>query len=168
MRLVDTRVEGRARCTIILRRVNQIAICRLVSSFPLSRPDRRSTSVLESSTTSSDHAQVTPLHFDPTANLFELVDSSSPEAAKHFLLFPPDLQLGGSGQRNTSDLEFNLHDQDQVSGNEDLKDKALVCVLKKGEMLYVPNRWWHRVENVMLDGKKGGWNAGLGFWHMKR
>lgn len=167
MRVVDTRAEGTTRCTILLRRVNQIAICQLVSSFSFPRSDRRSMSHLRS-TYYPDHAQVTPLHCDPTANLFELVDSSSPEAAKHFLLFPPDLQLGGSGQRNTSDLEFNLHDQDQVSGNEDLKDKALVCVLKKGEILYVPNRWWHRVENVRLDGGKGGWNAGLGFWHMKR
>lgn len=46
---------------------------------------------------------------------------------------------------------------------------AMSCVLREGDTLFVPRKWWHRVENVRLqDTVTPGWTAGVGWWFLPR
>ncbi|OCH86640.1 Clavaminate synthase-like protein [Obba rivulosa] len=67
---------------------------------------------------------------------------------------------------------------------EVLPVRAWSCVLHEGETLYIPRRWWHRVENVALPehggaqsraaewwahgARRAGWTAGVGWWFLPR
>ncbi|OJT08247.1 Lysine-specific demethylase 8 [Trametes pubescens] len=136
---------------------------------------------------------ITPLHYDPYYNLYNVYASSDPNVhAKHFVLLPPDLseslsRADGSVLRNTSPVD--LHLRGDSSGNafdvlidpstaplrtrEALSESggALSCVLREGDTLFVPRKWWHRVENVRLqdtDAANPGWTAGVGWWFLPR
>jgi hypothetical protein len=119
----------------------------------------------------SDLAQatgcVTPLHFDPTANWFALIDGSS-GSRKHFLLLPQAAQHTLSDlrqSRNTFLLDAQPNERGDVQLDDahpapvqDLLQKdALQCLLEPGDSLYIPPRYLHRVENLGT-----GWNAGMG------
>ncbi|TCD69594.1 hypothetical protein EIP91_007016 [Steccherinum ochraceum] len=135
---------------------------------------------------------VTTLHHDPYMNCFQLAaTSNSAGHGKHFLLLPPTISdilkpkpssLTRQIQRNTSHLNFSLHhtpggapqvhvDQMEDADADLISSAALTCVLKEGETLFIPRRWWHRVENVALlpdeQGKTSdGWTAGVAWWFL--
>ena len=131
-------------------------------------------------------SQITPLHYDPYVNVFTLQDSSDAEAAKHFTIFPPTSQVSGilqraedSHLRNTSPVDLVLNrtsSDDEVeialsatspahSQSDLLAAHAYGATLCKGEMLLLPLRWWHRVQNI---GPSGSWTAGVGHWFRTR
>lgn len=132
-------------------------------------------------------SQATPLHYDPYINLFRLACGSPTTASKHFLILPPTMspslkRAGHEGHlRNTSPVEFELQgaqlDQGQVEGVRlspdspgqgavrDIAKEAYHVTLRPGELLLLPERWWHRVENV---GDRRGWTAGVGYWFLTR
>lgn len=128
------------------------------------------------------------MHHDPYINLFRLASTSGPHAAKHFLILPPSDSINravrpaaGQGQSNTSPLDFRLlgvegTPNDKVTVQmtetspgqgalEEIKDAAFGASLKAGEMLLLPHRWWHRVENI---GAPDSWTAGVGYWFRMR
>lgn len=132
--------------------------------------------------------QVTPLHHDPYVNLFRLASTSGPEAAKHFFILPPTESINqavrpaaGQGQVNTSPLDFRLVGIEGIRNDtvkvqmtekspgqnaiEQIKSEAYGVSLKAGEMLLLPHRWWHRVENI---GAPTSWTAGVGYWFRKK
>ncbi|PCH37078.1 Clavaminate synthase-like protein [Wolfiporia cocos MD-104 SS10] len=142
---------------------------------------------------------VTPLHYDPYMNLYHLEASSNPlSCAKHFLLIPPSAAEfvkradDFSALRNTSSLDFSLCRRHSAHykcafdivasstvperSSEVLSSVALSCILREGETLFIPKRWWHRVENVSLldEASEGsarsiaGWTAGIGWWFLPR
>ncbi|KAI0646347.1 hypothetical protein C8Q79DRAFT_664261 [Trametes meyenii] len=139
---------------------------------------------------------VTPLHYDPYFNLYNVYASSDPSVhAKHFVLLPPTLSQyltradDGSVLRNTSPVEFHVLRTppgadpevaiDPVSAPERTRDAilesdaALSCVVREGDTLFIPRRWWHRVENITLPSGTGstggpGWTAGVGWWFLPR
>ncbi|KAI0764915.1 hypothetical protein C8Q74DRAFT_1205889 [Fomes fomentarius] len=153
-------------------------------------------------------AAVSPLHRDPYDNLYHLLASSEPAVhGKHFLLLPPSLSDSLTARddihlsRNTSRLDFRIRSNPCVgataaSGLEVLVNRAsaptqtfkavmhsscaLSCVLEEGDMLFLPRGWWHRVENVELQGggpptgyeyhsgRPRGWTAGVGWWFLSR
>lgn len=90
----------------------------------------------------------TPLHFDPTDNLFCQVVGS-----KRIVLFPRDFPglAGEEGRKNTASLE-----QRPLCGEEiiDAKDafweavgrgwRGWECVLNPGDALYIPEGCWHQ------------------------
>ncbi|OSD08062.1 Clavaminate synthase-like protein, partial [Trametes coccinea BRFM310] len=138
---------------------------------------------------------VTPLHYDPYYNLYTVYASSDASThAKHFVLFPPAASEhlsradDGSVMRNTSPVDLHLRRSgggdgfdvvlDPESASARVRDAllrgeggALSCVVREGDTLFVPRRWWHRVENVAL--REGGaawqgWTAGVGWWFLPR
>ncbi|KAI0360635.1 Clavaminate synthase-like protein [Trametes cingulata] len=137
-------------------------------------------------------ATVTPLHYDPYFNLYNVYASSEPSVhAKHFVLLPPTLSeylaRGDlSVMRNMSPI--NLHilrdgsapfevafDPSTPSRTTEAlaaSGAAMSCVLREGDTLFVPRRWWHRVESVKLrdtgSPADSGWMAGIGWWFLPR
>ncbi|RDX54554.1 Clavaminate synthase-like protein, partial [Lentinus brumalis] len=150
---------------------------------------------------------ISPLHSDPYCNLYTLhVSSDASTHAKHWLLLPPSLgkplapPSHGYAQPNMSPLDCRLRRrQDEDGGFDVLMDRtsvpgqtaldvldagvALSCVMREGDMLFVPRRWWHRVENVVLQGegartegtgnvrqsgRSHGWTVGVGWWFLPR
>ncbi|EIW55671.1 Clavaminate synthase-like protein [Trametes versicolor FP-101664 SS1] len=134
---------------------------------------------------------ITPLHYDPYFNLYNVYASSDPSVhAKHFVLLPPDLseslsRADGSVLRNTSPVDLHLRADSSenafdvlidpstapVNTREALSESggAMSCVLREGDTLFVPRKWWHRVENVRLqDTATPGWTAGVGWWFLPR
>ena len=134
------------------------------------------------------YAQITPLHHDPYINLFQLASTSGPAAAKHFLILPPSPEIAShlkrpdnqSFLRNTSPVDFVLNGDlerstvdsvnlTQTSPSQshinDIGTEAFSVTLKEGEMLLLPEKWWHRVQNI---GSSNGWTAGIGYWFRKR
>lgn len=146
---------------------------------------------------------MSPLHFDPYENLYALHASSEPSAhAKHWLLLPPSQgrllspRPDPYTQPNMSTLDFQLrYRTSDDAGFDVLVDRASVpgdaaqavldatsalsCVTREGDMLFVPRRWWHRVENVVVEddreyrpgrqaGTHTGWTVGVGWWFLLR
>ncbi|EJF63727.1 hypothetical protein DICSQDRAFT_55007 [Dichomitus squalens LYAD-421 SS1] len=137
---------------------------------------------------------VSALHTDPYHNLYNLFSSSEPSLfGKHFVLLPPSMspfleRKDSEFMRNTSHVECFLKatssDTFDVAIDPDMvpakaaramlaSDSVLSCMLQEGDTIFVPRRWWHRVENVMAPsaarhGKKRGWTAGVGWWFLPR
>ena len=109
-------------------------------------------------------------------------------SAKHFLLLPPTPKITSYVKRpdnegflkNTSPIDFVLHGDleagDVASVNvtqgspsqsyiDVIGKEAMSLILKEGEMLYLPERWWHHVQNI---GSSKGWTAGVGYWFRSR
>lgn len=130
------------------------------------------------------------MHHDPYINLFHLASTSGPYAAKHFLILPPTEAINqavrpaqGQGQSNTSPLDFTIVKSEVDKPAEEcplvelspsspgagalgeIKAAAYGVSLKAGEMLLLPHKWWHRVENI---GTPKCWTAGVGYWFRTR
>ncbi|KAI0746826.1 hypothetical protein C8Q80DRAFT_1220114 [Daedaleopsis nitida] len=142
---------------------------------------------------------ITPLHCDPYHNLYQLLASSQPAIhAKHILLLPPSLadvlaSTANHISRNTSPLDIRVQRTSAaISGFHVYIDRtsasartteavlhsgsALTCVLREGDMLFLPRGWWHRVENIVMgdwsaeeeNNRTRGWTAGVGWWFLPR
>lgn len=135
---------------------------------------------------------ITPLHYDPYFNLYQMYASAEPSRyAKHIFLLPPSASEfvkradGQHSLRNTSSINLSL--QPSCSGDEfaviaapDTPSRSVEaisglgysCVLREGETLFIPKGWWHRVENVVLGRDQppsgSGWTAGIGWWWLPR
>lgn len=141
---------------------------------------------------------ITPLHFDPTANVFQIIATSEPEACKVLLLLPPKLtpllerksrsnmckytlKIGESGLVEMdpgTKVPANLEDaikQEAIFAKLHQVEPSLACrvnILKvallrvQGDIIYIPNRYWHQVETPFMDGSTVV--AALGWWHAKR
>jgi hypothetical protein len=113
--------------------------------------------------------------------------TSSPSTMKHFLLLPPSLSsmlksklLAYQTMQNTSAVDFEVHaspDESNVTpvvewksfgelSTEELKqveEGCLSCWVREGDCVFLPRGWWHRVENVNLDGRRDGYTVGVGW-----
>lgn len=119
--------------------------------------------------------QLSECHYDPTSNLFQILEAPN-QAAKAFLVFPPtvreDLGLSQGSSRNTLQLhlQFKVDEQGAAFASEDeglaarLAEHARACVLREGDMLHLPPRWWHTVKNVATTGDAPAFVAGMGWW----
>ncbi|KAH9901327.1 hypothetical protein C8Q73DRAFT_786706 [Cubamyces lactineus] len=190
------------------------ALTQIVKTPSLLEPllKDRSVDLYQTSFFIGPSAMVTPLHYDPYFNLYNLYASSEPSVyAKHFVLFPPALSEylaraeTGHIMRNTSPVDLHVHKRssgtprppqgnpledtfvismDPTSTPSRTRDALLEsgaawsCVLREGDTLFVPRRWWHRVENVTLPQDSAeatptstgpvGWTAGIGWWFLPR
>ncbi|KAI0674349.1 hypothetical protein C8Q78DRAFT_1075989 [Trametes maxima] len=173
-------------------------LAELVKAPPLLEPllESHAVDLYQTSFFIGQSTTVTPLHYDPYFNLYNVYASSDPAIhAKHFVLFPPTLSEyltradDGSVLRNTSPVELHVLKTppgadlevalDPASAPERTRDAilgsdaALSCVVREGDTLFVPRRWWHRVENITLRGSVpttggAGWTAGVGWWFLPR
>ncbi|KAH9925731.1 uncharacterized protein B0H18DRAFT_876881 [Fomitopsis serialis] len=135
---------------------------------------------------------ITPLHYDPYFNLYQLYASAEPNRyAKHIFLLPPSASEfvkradGQHALRNTSSINLSLQPSDSgddfaVVAAPDAPSRSVEaisglgysCILREGETLFIPKGWWHRVENVVLGRDQppsgSGWTAGIGWWWLPR
>jgi Cupin-like domain len=120
---------------------------------------------------------VTPLHSDPYENVFEIAEASQ-GATKHFCLFPPACSSVLAPPRgNTSKVvEISLVDVVEStvrleSGSLDESEVARlardsqVALLARGDILVLPRRWFHRVQNCGLPTSVV---AGIARWWLLR
>lgn len=100
---------------------------------------------------------VSPLHFDPLDNLLiQFV------GRKRVFLFPSDdpassignveksmWHYAGSdmGQKNTSPVNIEDVDLNKFPRFSQAPE-ALECILKPGDILFIPKRWWHHVRSL--------------------
>lgn len=63
----------------------------------------------------------------------------------------------------------------EVDADEDtasaIAKHAMVGILREGETLFIPDGWWHRVENVCLVPERqptAGWTAAVSWWFLPR
>lgn len=92
------------------------------------------------------HGCLSPLHFDPLDNAFMQFVGE-----KKVLMYPPKTHVyGGVGdnQANTSPINFDDPlDLDQYPELQNLPP-AIACTMSPGDLLYIPQKWWHQVRTV--------------------
>uniref|UniRef100_A0A0A9WJF7 Hypoxia-inducible factor 1-alpha inhibitor n=1 Tax=Lygus hesperus TaxID=30085 RepID=A0A0A9WJF7_LYGHE len=106
---------------------------------------------------------VTPCHYDEQENLFAQV-----RGYKRILLFPPE-QFGclyphpaWHPHDRQSQVDFDDPDLEKYPKfSEALASEAIVG---PGDVLYIPNYWWHHVESLM----KGGYTISVNFWYKSK
>lgn len=97
---------------------------------------------------------VSPLHFDPKDNLLCQV-----VGAKYLRLYAPreseKLYPVDGLLANTSQVQVDAPDLDAFPA---FQDAAYVeCVLREGEMLYIPPRYWHFVRSLTTSFSVSFW-----------
>jgi [histone H3]-dimethyl/trimethyl-L-lysine36 demethylase len=98
---------------------------------------------------------VSPLHFDPLDNiLMQFV------GVKRALLYPPNTQVYagyGENQQNTSPLNPEQPlDLDTFPLLAELPP-VIHCMLYPGDVLYIPQKWWHYVRTVETSISINAW-----------
>jgi len=102
--------------------------------------------------------QATPMHFDPSDNLFCMV-----QGAKTVTLFHPadTPNLYPAGQRNTTAV-YSLVDAPDAADTERFPALAdarpRVAEVRAGDVLYLPCGWWHAVRG------SEGTNLSVNYW----
>ncbi|XP_045515738.1 lysine-specific demethylase 8 isoform X2 [Pieris brassicae] len=98
---------------------------------------------------------VSPLHHDPTKNLLAQVVGEkkiylfSPNDSEN--LYPYESEL----LDNTARVDPRIPDLNKYPKYQDAK--AYYCVLKPGQMLFIPPKWWHFVESLSISFSVSFW-----------
>ncbi|XP_030034808.2 bifunctional peptidase and arginyl-hydroxylase JMJD5 [Manduca sexta] len=98
---------------------------------------------------------ISPIHHDPKKNLLSQVIGEkqlflfSPQDSEY--LYPHDHQL----LNNTARIDPRQPDLDIYPKYKHAK--PYYCVLKPGQMLYIPPKWWHFVESLSLSFSVSFW-----------
>lgn len=98
---------------------------------------------------------VSPLHFDPKDNLL-----CQAVGAKYLRLYAPEesdkLYPVEGLLSNTSQVQVHLPET-HAQFPEFRRAKYVECVLKEGEMLFLPPRYWHFVESLSTSFSVSFW-----------
>jgi hypothetical protein len=104
---------------------------------------------------------VMPLHFDVPLNLYALITG-----AKRFLLYPPRqsrlLYPCGFFSQAPNFAQTDPEAPDPARHPRFAAARPLGCVLRGGEILYVPRGWWHHVRTLEDSIAIGFWYGGIG------
>ncbi|XP_011565796.3 bifunctional peptidase and arginyl-hydroxylase JMJD5 [Plutella xylostella] len=98
---------------------------------------------------------VSPLHHDPKKNLLAQVVGEkriylfSPSDSE--FLYPHDDEL----LNNTARVDPRCPDLELYPKYKDAKPQ--ICILKPGQMLYIPPKWWHFVESLSISFSVSFW-----------
>lgn len=98
---------------------------------------------------------VSPLHHDPKKNLLAQVVGEkqififSPQDSEY--LYPHEHEL----LNNTARIDPRLPNFEKFPKYKDAK--GYYCVLKAGQMLYIPPKWWHFVESLSVSFSVSFW-----------
>ena len=100
-------------------------------------------------------AQVTPLHTDPHHNLLAQVVGT-----KYVRLYPPAATARLYPYReglttNSSQVDLDAPDLERFPGFAALP--FMDCLLRPGQMLYIPPLWWHYVRAVTVSFSVSFW-----------
>lgn len=98
---------------------------------------------------------ISPLHFDPKHNLL-----AQAVGDKRVLLYPPECSehlypQTGTMLCNTAQVDPEI--PDYMAHPRFRQAQALETVLAKGEMLYIPPRWWHHVRSLSVSFSVSFW-----------
>lgn len=98
---------------------------------------------------------VTPLHYDAHHNLLCQVIGK-----KYIRLYAPEMSAclapyKDEMTKNSSQVDLDCPDKLQPQGFDDAP--FLECVLRPGEMLYIPPRWWHYVKSLSVSFSVSFW-----------
>lgn len=98
---------------------------------------------------------VSPLHFDPKHNLLSQVIGS-----KQIFLYPPEASSclyphEGTLLSNTAQIDPEAPDYKKFPALEEVR--ALKCILRPGDALYIPPRWWHHVRSLSTSFSVSFW-----------
>lgn len=98
---------------------------------------------------------ISPLHHDPKRNLLTQVVGEkqiflfSPDDTEY--LYPHDHEL----LHNTSKIDPRFPNLQKYPKYKDAK--VHYCVLRRGQMLYIPPKWWHYVESLSISFSVSFW-----------
>lgn len=98
---------------------------------------------------------VSPLHHDPKKNLLaqvvgeKLIFLFSPDESEK--LYPHSHELLG----NTARVDPRQPDLEKYPKYKEIKGHY--CILKAGQMLYIPPKWWHFVESLSVSFSVSFW-----------
>ncbi|KAF6208048.1 hypothetical protein GE061_016498 [Apolygus lucorum] len=106
---------------------------------------------------------VTPCHYDEQENLFAQV-----RGYKRILLFPPE-QFGclyphPAWHPHDRQSQVDFDDPDLAKYPKFAEASASEAIVGPGDVLYIPNYWWHHVESLM----KGGYTVSVNFWYKSK
>lgn len=98
---------------------------------------------------------VSPLHHDPKRNLLAQVVGEK----QLFLFSPVDSEYlyphGHELLNNTAQVDPRQPDLEKYPKYREAK--AHYCILKPGQMLYIPPKWWHFVESLSISFSVSFW-----------
>jgi hypothetical protein len=96
-----------------------------------------------------------PLHFDGADNFFVQIFGE-----KRFILFPPkdtDHLYPAMGKLLPHCSLINIFNPDLVKFPLFEKTNSIELIIKPGQMLYIPAKWWHAVESLSVSASVNYW-----------